>query len=88
MPIKLSPDLEQYVNEKLSSGRYKCEDDLIAEAIRVMRSVDKMLPSAQDDLRREIQLGLDDLDEGRVSDWNVDQMKERLLEKLRAKKAS
>jgi antitoxin ParD1/3/4 len=88
MPIKLSPDLEQYVSEKLSSGRYTCEDELIVEAIRVMRNVEKMLPSAQDDLRREIQLGLDDLDEGRVSEWNVDEMKERLLEKLKAKKAS
>jgi len=39
------------------------------------------------DLRREIQIGLNDLKAGRVSDWNVEEMKRRLRQRLKLRKS-
>ncbi len=88
MQIALSTEQERYVREKLATGKYSSADEVVAEAFRVLRNVEKMLPSAEDDLRREIQLALDDVENGRVSDWNVDELKQRLQQKLKEKKAS
>jgi antitoxin ParD1/3/4 len=88
MTIKLSAAQEEYIREKMATGKYASEEEVVAEAFRVLRNVEKMMPEAQDDLRRELQQGLDDVDAGRVSDWNVEEMKARLLEQMKAKKAS
>jgi uncharacterized protein (DUF433 family) len=44
--------------------------------------------SAKEDLLREIDLGLKDLKEGRVSDWNVDEFKQEIRQRSKGKKAS
>ena len=86
MALKLPPALAKYVAEKVKTGRYASADDVLVEAVRVMKNVEDAVPGAEDDLRREIDLGLQDIEEGRVSDWDVEEMKRELLK--RAKKAS
>ena len=88
MKIDLPQELARYLKKKLDSGEYSSANEFIAHAVRVYRNVEKWLPSAEDDLRREIQLGLDDLEAGRVSEWNVEEMKEGLRQRLKRKKAS
>lgn len=88
MKIELPPELARFVKKKLESGEHSSANEVIAHALRVLRNVEKWLPSAEDDLRREIQLGLDDLEAGRVSEWNVEEIKERLRNRLKRKKAS
>ena len=48
----------------------------------------QQLPSAEDDLRREISLGLEDIEQGRVIEWDVEEMKQRLRRMTKRKKAS
>ena len=88
MQVELTTEQEKYVAEKMATGRYASTADVVAEAFRVLRNVEKVKPSADEDLARELQLGLDDIEAGRVSEWNVEEAKERLRQKLRAKKAS
>ena len=52
----------------------------------MLKNVEEMLPAAEEELRREIDLGLKDIEEGRVSDWDVEEMKRELLKGV--KKAS
>lgn len=88
MSIKLPADLERYVAEKMSSGQYASIDELIAQALLVLRNVERVLPSAEDDLRREIDLGLQDIEEGRVSEWDVEELKEHIRRRARNRKVS
>jgi antitoxin ParD1/3/4 len=88
MKIELPAELAKFVKKKLESGEYASADEFIAHAVKVYRNVEKWLPSAEDDLRREIQVGLDDLEAGRVSDWNVEELKERLRQSVKRRKAS
>ena len=83
MKVNLSTGHEQYIRRKIATGKYASADEVVAHAITVFRRVEKMLPSAQDDLRREIDLGLRDIEEGRVSDWDPQSLKRELLAKAR-----
>jgi antitoxin ParD1/3/4 len=92
MQIKLPPDLDEYVQEKLKSGEYASIEDVFIKAVRVMRNVERAIPGAQDDLRREIDIGLKDVEEGRVAEWNLEEMQEELRrgfeQRVRGRKAS
>ncbi len=88
MKIDLPPEVARFVKKKVDSGEYASAKEFIAHAVRVYKNVEKWLPSAEDDLRREIQLGLDDIEAGRVSEWNVQEMKDRLRQRLKRRKAS
>jgi antitoxin ParD1/3/4 len=83
MTIKLSKAHERYIREMLANGKYTSADEVIAHAITVCRKVERSLGTAQDDLRREIDQGLRDLQHGRVIDWNPGLLKRELLQKTR-----
>ena len=83
MTIKLTRAQEQFIRKRLAKGDYDSADQLVAHALKVFKRVEEILPSAEDDLQREIDLGLQDIEQGRVSDWNVAEMKRELLATLR-----
>ena len=85
MEIKLAPEAERYVAEKVRSGRYASADEVIAEALRVLRNVEAEWPGADDDLRREIDMGLRDVEGGRVGEWDLEEMKKRVSGGARAR---
>ena len=61
MNVSLTPELERIVNENVSSGLYGSASEVVREALRLLH--ERQLRLA--DLRREIQIGIDDLDNGR-----------------------
>jgi len=83
MTIKLSKAHERYIREQLATGKYTSAEEVIAHALTVFRKVERILPAAQDDLRREIDIGLRDIQEGRVLDWDAESVKRELLQKTR-----
>jgi antitoxin ParD1/3/4 len=83
MNIKLSKANERYIREKVASGEYSSASDVIAHALTVLRRFERMLPGAEDDLRREIDSGLSDIEHGRVVDWDPESLKRELLRKTR-----
>ena len=88
MDITLPRDLDDYVREKLAAGQYGSAAELICEALRTLRKVELAVPSAEEDLRREIDLGLREIEEGRVVEWDVAAMKRRICQPVQGKKAS
>ena len=61
MNISLTPALEQYVNDKVSTGLYNSVSEVIREALRLLIAQEK--PITKDDierLNRDIELGLSD----------------------------
>jgi len=78
MAIKLPAHLKRYIQQKLDSGEYPTEDAVPRRAVAVMRYVERTLPSVQEDLRRELQLGLDDVERSRVAAWDLHEMRDRI----------
>jgi Arc/MetJ-type ribon-helix-helix transcriptional regulator len=54
--LAISPEVEELVRLVLSSGRYKDEDEIIREALKLLISRDK--------LRADIEVGISELDSG------------------------
>jgi antitoxin ParD1/3/4 len=59
-PVSLPLDLEQFISDEVSRGEFTTREDAIAEAVRQMHEKQQKL----EELRAEIQLGIDSLDRG------------------------
>jgi putative addiction module CopG family antidote len=57
----LPPDVEQFVQAQLATGKYESASDVVSDAVRVMRERQTRLEI----LRKEIEAGISDLDSGK-----------------------
>ena len=67
MEVVLSPDLEALVHDELESGRFASPTEVIAEALRRLRM---SRSEDRETLRREIQVGVEDLEKGAFRDFD------------------
>ena len=67
LTVALTPEIEKYVRDKVKSGAYKSASEYIREAIRVKQREERQ--DEADWLRGEIQKGLDDIENGRYTDY-------------------
>lgn len=73
MTVSLTPKLERRISEKVASGLYNTASEVVRDGLRMLFDADeaKALQLAQ--LRRELQLGLDQLQRGEgVAGLHVD----------------
>jgi antitoxin ParD1/3/4 len=68
MNISLTPALEKMVQEKVDSGLYNSASEVMREALRLLNEQDEIRKMRVEELRKDIQLGLDDIRNGRVVD--------------------
>jgi antitoxin ParD1/3/4 len=85
MNINLTPQLEQLVREKVSSGRYTSASEVVREALRLMEEQDQLRAMKLEQLRRDIREGLES---GPATSWNVEEMKLEGRKRLAARGAS
>jgi antitoxin ParD1/3/4 len=64
MNVSLTPELEQYVNQKVESGRYHSASEVIREGLQMLKERDEIHQRKLEELRREIQIGIDQADRG------------------------
>jgi antitoxin ParD1/3/4 len=67
MSVSLTPELEQVVNEKVSSGLYPTANDVVREALRLLTERDQRTES----LRRDIRGGFDAVARGECTDYDT-----------------
>jgi antitoxin ParD1/3/4 len=79
MNISLTPELEQYVNDKVKSGLYHSASEVIRDGLRLLREQDEVHKLRLKILREEIAIGLEQADRGELLDGA------EVFEKLRAK---
>jgi antitoxin ParD1/3/4 len=57
--IDLTPQLEEMVRQKVDSGLYTSASEVVREALRLMDEKDELRVARLDQLRQDIQEGLD-----------------------------
>lgn len=72
MNINLTPQLEEMVREKVASGLYASASEVVREALRLMEEKDQLRMTKLDQLRKNIQEGLDS---GPAVAWDADEVK-------------
>jgi antitoxin ParD1/3/4 len=59
MNVNLTPQLEELVRAKVSSGLYTSASEVVREALRLMQEQDSFRDAKLQELRRDIRKGLD-----------------------------
>ncbi|MCC5619434.1 type II toxin-antitoxin system ParD family antitoxin [Nostoc sp. CHAB 5836] len=77
MYIEIKPELEQFIQAQLASGRFTNADDVINEAFKLLQEREQRL----EELRQKISVGTEQIAKGQVTDGEV--VFARLQEKIR-----
>ena len=86
MNITLGPQWEDFITENVKTGRYQSASDVVLEGLRLLREKASHQPTTVEELQREVDKGLDALDQGNYRDLDVTGMKDHLEEvKLRGR---
>ena len=80
--VSLTPQLEEFVREKVSSGLYNSASEVVREALRLMYSYEGLRASTLASLRRDVAAGSQQVEEGRVREFDPEAVKRRGREKL------
>jgi antitoxin ParD1/3/4 len=87
MNISLTPELEHLIDEKVKSGMYNSASEVVREALRLFMERDQLKQMKLDELRHQIQIGIDVADRGELlSEEQVLQRLELGRKKALAKK--
>jgi len=81
MSISLRLEQEQFIQQKLESGKYRSADEVIFEAFRLLEERDKHYEQWLQDTRQKVKTGLEQLDRGEGIDGEV--VMARFREKIR-----
>ncbi|MBU0763336.1 MAG: type II toxin-antitoxin system ParD family antitoxin [Bacteroidetes bacterium] len=65
MNISLTPELDNWVADKIKSGMYKSSSELIREGLRLLQLRDEQRTKMVEDLRNELLVGAKQLDAGK-----------------------
>jgi len=64
MDVSLTPELENFVESKVVSGRYTSASEVVREALRLLEQHDKARAAELEEFRSEVDRRLDSLDRG------------------------
>jgi len=70
MNVSLTAELEQFINRKVESGLYQTASEVVRDGLRLLRERDELHQNKLDGLRREIAIGLEQAEQGKVAPFN------------------
>jgi antitoxin ParD1/3/4 len=71
MNVSLPAELAAFVESEVASGEYGTASEVVRDGLRILRRERAAYEERLAILRREIQLGIDDIEAGRISDRSV-----------------
>ena len=79
--VSLTPELSRFIETRLRSGKYQTASEVVREALRLLEARDRVPVGSLDELKAEIELGLDQLRRGESVDGDA------FFEELRARRS-
>jgi antitoxin ParD1/3/4 len=86
MNVSLTPQMEKYIARRVKQGVYQTSSEVVRAAIRLLQHAEEGRQQQLEELRREIQLGLDDAAAGRVKALDGEKIKAEGRKRLAARK--
>ena len=85
MNVSLTPELEKFIENKVKSGRYHTASEVVREGLRLLEREDQLLEFKRNELRREIEKGVEQIRNGEYIEVNSDGEWRRFLEDVKAR---
>ena len=82
MNVTLTPQLEELVRAKVSSGRYTSASEVVREALRLLEEQDRLREVRIAELRDEVRRGLDS---GPSHPWDAKAVKQKVRSRVGVK---
>jgi antitoxin ParD1/3/4 len=70
--IRLSPEMQKFVDEKVRSGQFASASDVVNDALFVLQAQDELSPEDVDELRAEIAVGVEQADRGELVEFSAE----------------
>lgn len=68
MNVSLTPELEEFVQSRVTSGRYQTASEVVREGLRLLEDREQRREAAIEDLRRKIAVGVEQARRGELLD--------------------
>ena len=68
LTITVTPELEAFIRERVSSGRFDTVSDVVREGLKLLEVREHEREAALAEIRRDVQLGLDQARAGQLTD--------------------
>ena len=68
LTITVTPELEAFIRERVASGRFDSASDVVHEGLRLLEEREHLRDAALDEIRREIEIGMEQAKAGRLRD--------------------
>ena len=68
MNVSLTPELEQFVHDKVKGGRYLSASEVVREALRLLEERDRLHQAKLAELRQHLAIGIEQADRGELID--------------------
>jgi putative addiction module CopG family antidote len=88
MDIKLEPEAERYIADKIKSGAYPSPSAVVNDVLAGAKAQEELTADDIAELRAMIAVGAAQADRGEVAPWDPAEFKRRLGEQLARMKAS
>lgn len=85
MNVSLPRELAAFVEDEVASGDYSTASEVVREALRLLRREREQYEQKMAILRRELQIGMDDIEAGRISTRSVEDIARDVLARHRAR---
>ena len=82
MDVSLARELEELIDEKIASGKYISANEVIREALHLLKERDVIEATKTEELRREIMVGYEQAQRGEVAPLDVGAIKAEGRERL------
>ena len=80
MNVSLTPELEQFVSDKVKTGMYQTASEVIREGLRLVRERDQRMEA----LRRDVRAGFEAVERGEFTEYDEGSVKE-LSDRVKAR---
>lgn len=68
MNVSLTPELEQFIQNQVESGKYTSVDEVIVAGIKLLEERERIYKGRFEELKREIMIGIEAADRGELID--------------------
>ena len=86
MNVSLTKTLENFVNEKVASGRYGSASEVVREALRLLEERERIKEAQTAQLRADVAKGIAELDAGQGEPLDMAKIKDRARKRLSSRR--
>lgn len=71
MNISLTPELEQFIQDQVKSGKYSSVDEVILAGLKLLEEREYIYKGRFEELQREVMIGVEAAERGEVIDGEI-----------------